>query len=300
MRVHEYQAKEILGRFGVPVLEGRLVKSPEAAQEAAEDLGGGTVVVKAQIHAGGRGKGGGVKLAKNAKEARDLASSILGMQLVTPQTGPAGQLVRKVFIESGCQIERELYAGITLDRERSRLVLMASTEGGVEIEEVAARDPSKILKAEIHPFLGLRSYQAHAMAKALDLPPKIARQFVRFAGALAKAFMETDATLVEINPLVITRAQELVALDAKMTFDDNALYRHKEIQSYRDLAEEDPREVQAAEYDFSYIALDGDIGCMVNGAGLAMATMDIIKLHAGGRLEVSKVKLDTVIFDAVP
>ncbi len=280
MRVHEYQAKKILKGFGIPVLESRLAETVAEAQDAARALGS-PVVVKAQIHAGGRGKGGGVKLARTSAEAQEAAKSILGMQLVTPQTGPSGQKVRKVLIERGCKIEREMYVGLTLDRERGRLMLMASTEGGVEIEEVAARDPSKILKAEVHPFLGLRSYQAWAMAKALALPPRTARRFVGFATALSKAYVETDATLVEINPLVLTQDGELVALDAKMTFDDNALFRQRTIGELRDPTEEDPREVQAAEYDFSYIGLDGDIGCMVNGAGLAMATMDIIKLHGG-------------------
>ncbi len=280
MKVHEYQAKEILGRFGVPILEGRLATTPAQVEEAASALGE-VVAVKAQIHAGGRGKGGGVRICNGKKEARSAGDEILGMRLKTPQTGPGGQLVRKVLVEAGCEIAGELYAGITLDRERGRLVLMASTEGGVEIEEVAARTPEKILKAEIHPWLGLRAYQARELAKGLGLNADLTKQFIRFATAMTKVFAETDATLVEVNPLVITAKGKLVALDAKMSFDDNALFRRPEIAKLRDLDEEDPREVQAAEYDFSYIGLDGSIGCMVNGAGLAMATMDIIKLHGG-------------------
>jgi succinyl-CoA synthetase beta subunit len=280
MKVHEYQAKEILRGFGVKTLEGQIAESPSEAARIAGELGG-IVVVKAQIHAGGRGKGGGVKLAKDADEAQKVASEILGMQLVTHQTGPEGQKVHKVLVEAGCDIGRELYVGMTLDRDKGRLVLMASAEGGVEIEEVAARDPDAILKAEVDPLVGLRDYQTRNMAKKLGLEGDAAKQFGRFAKALTKAFVETDASLAEINPLVVTKQGEVLALDAKMTFDDNALYRHPGIRDYRDLAEEDAREIQAKEYDLSYIALDGNIGCMVNGAGLAMATMDIIKLHGG-------------------
>jgi len=281
MKIHEYQAKELLRRYGVATLKGEVTTDAAAAKGIAESLGTPVVVVKAQIHAGGRGKGGGVKIAKSPEEAQALASEILGMQLVTHQTGPEGQKVNTVFIEAGCDIDRELYVGLTLDREQSRLVLMASTEGGVEIEEVAEHSPEKILKAAVNPVLGLRPFQAREMAYGLGLSGKTANQFVKFAMALYKAYVDTDASLAEINPLVVTKGGEVLALDAKMTFDDNGLFRQGDVVQYRDVAEEDPRENQAKEFDLSYIALDGNIGCMVNGAGLAMATMDIIKLHGG-------------------
>ncbi|RMG17808.1 MAG: ADP-forming succinate--CoA ligase subunit beta [Deltaproteobacteria bacterium] len=281
MKVHEFQAKQILREYGVPTLEGRVTDNPKEAATIAAELGTDVVVVKAQIHAGGRGKGGGVKLARSPEEAAKVAEEILGMRLVTPQTGPEGKVVHKVLVEAGCEIGRELYVGLTLDRAASRVTFMASGEGGVEIEEVAAKSPEKILKQEVDPVLGLRDFQARALAFGLGLEGKTARRFVDFAKALYRAYMETDASLAEINPLVVTKAGELVALDAKMNFDDNGLYRHPEIAAFRDPTEEDPRETEAKKHGLSYIALDGDIGCMVNGAGLAMATMDIIKLHGG-------------------
>jgi len=281
MKVHEYQAKEILRNYGVRTLEGRLAHTPEEAEIAAKALGGEVVVVKAQIHAGGRGKGGGVKLAKGAAAAKQMASEILGMTLVTHQTGPEGKLVEKVFVEAGCDIARELYLGLTLDRERSQIVMMASSEGGMEIEEVAANNPEKILKVAIDPVTGFGDHMGRRLAYGLGLSGQTVKDFVKFAKATYKAYLETDASMVEINPLVITKAGEVVALDAKMAFDDNGLFRHPKIVEYRDLTEEDPKEVEAKKYDLSYIALDGNIGCMVNGAGLAMATMDIIKHHGG-------------------
>ena len=284
MKIHEYQAKEILRRFGVPVPRGHLALTPQDAENAARDLmthDNSVVVVKAQIHAGGRGKGGGVKLARSPAEARERAEAMLGMRLVTHQTGPQGQPVHKVYIEEGCDIGREIYLGLTLDRASGRVTLMASAEGGVEIEEVAAKHPEKILRAAIDPVVGLSGYQARDIAFGLGLNGATANRFVPFAQAIYKAYVETDASLVEINPMIITRQGEPLALDAKMNFDENALYRHRDLAALRDLAEEDPRETQAKEHDLSYITLDGDIGCMVNGAGLAMATMDMIK-NAGG------------------
>jgi succinyl-CoA synthetase beta subunit len=282
VKIHEYQAKEILRRFGVAVPRGYLAVTPLEAEGAARQLGGGIVAVKAQIHAGGRGKAGGVRLARSPDEARSHADEMLGMRLRTPQTGPDGQEVRKVLIEEGCRIARELYLGMTLDRENSRVTIMASTEGGVAIEEVAQNSPEKILKEPIGPLMGLLPFQARRLAFGLGLTGDTVGAFVRFATGLYSAYMATDASLAEINPLVITVSGEVLALDAKINFDDNALYRHPDIAAMRDPDEEDPKENAAREYDLSYIALDGDIGCMVNGAGLAMATMDIIKL-AGGR-----------------
>ncbi len=282
MKIHEYQAKDILRRFGVAVPRGYLAATPLEAEGAARQLGGGICAVKAQIHAGGRGKGGGVKLARSPEEARSHAEAMLGMLLKTPQTGPEGQEVRKVYIEEGCRIARELYLGMTLDREVGRLAVMASTEGGVDIEHVAATHPEKILREWIDPLTGLMPFQARRLAFGLGLVGESVSAFVRFATGLHNAYVATDASLAEINPLVITVGGEVLALDAKMNFDDNALYRHPDIAAMRDPDEEDPKETQAKEYDLSYIALDGDIGCMVNGAGLAMATMDVIKL-AGGR-----------------
>ena len=284
MKIHEYQAKEILRRFGVAVPRGHLATTPQEAEVAAKELiaaGSTVVVVKAQIHAGGRGKGGGVKLAKSAAQAAEMTEAMLGMQLVTHQTGPQGQAVHKVYIEEGCAIARELYLGITLDRVTSRNTFMASSEGGMDIEEVAAHSPEKILRLGIDPVVGLAGYQARDMAFGLGLSGPSVNKFVQFALAMYRAFCETDASIVEINPLVITKTGDVLCLDAKINFDDNALYRQKEIAALRDLAEEDPKETQAKEHDLSYIALDGNIGCMVNGAGLAMATMDIIKTAGG-------------------
>ncbi len=280
MKIHEYQAKEILRRHGVAVPRGILARTAEEAEAAARQLGG-TVVVKAQIHAGGRGTGGGVKLARSPDEARGHAQAMLGMMLKTPQTGPEGQRVRKVYVEAGCAIARELYLGLTLDRERGRLALMASTEGGVDIEEVAAHHPEKILREWIDPLVGLAPFQARRMAFGLGLSGDAVSPFVRFATGLYQACLATDASLVEVNPLVVTAEGAILALDAKMNFDDNALFRHKDVAALRDVDEEDPKEAQAKEHDLSYIALKGDIGCMVNGAGLAMATMDVIQLSGG-------------------
>jgi succinyl-CoA synthetase beta subunit len=281
MKIHEYQAKEILKRFGVPVPRGRLVTSAGAAAAAWEELNaGGVAVVKAQIHAGGRGKGGGIKLARSADEARERAAAMLGAKLTTPQTGPAGVTVHKVYVEEGMKIARELYLGMTLDRESSRVTIMASAEGGVEIEEVAAKHPEKILKESVDPLTGLMPYQARKLAFGLGLAAN-ANAFVKFATALYRAYLETDASLAEINPLVVLEDGRVLALDAKMNFDDNALFRHEDVVAMRDIAEEDPKETQAKEHDLSYIALGGSIGCMVNGAGLAMSTMDIIKLAGG-------------------
>ncbi len=282
MKIHEYQAKEILRKYGVAVPRGYVAVTPFESEGAARQLGGGIVAVKAQIHAGGRGKGGGVRLARSPEEARSHAEAMLGMKLKTPQTGPGGQLVRKVYIEEGCRIARELYLGMTLDRESGRVTVMASSEGGEDIEAVAARTPEKILKVAVDPLLGLVPFQSRQLAYGLGLTGDTVNAFVRFAGGLYNAYTATDASLAEINPLVVTVGGEVLALDAKMNFDDNALFRHPDIAAMRDPDEEDPKESQAKEYDLSYIALDGDIGCMVNGAGLAMATMDIIQL-AGGR-----------------
>lgn len=281
MKIHEYQAKSILAKYGVPVPQGDVIFNAGDAIAVAERLGGGTVVVKAQIHAGGRGKGGGVKVVKNPAEAKAAAEKMLGMNLVTYQTGPAGQKVQRVLIEQGLSIERELYLGIVLDRQSERLVLMVSQEGGVEIEKVAHETPEKIHKAFVHPLLGLRPYQARQLAFALGLQgPQIA-QAVKVMTALYDAYVATDASLLEINPLIVTGDGSLLALDAKVNFDDNALFRHPEFKDLRDVAEEDPLEVEASKFSLNYIKLDGNIGCMVNGAGLAMATMDIIKLAGG-------------------
>jgi succinyl-CoA synthetase beta subunit len=277
MKIHEFQGKDILRKFGVPTLKGKVCESVAEAEAAAHELGF-PCVIKAQIHAGGRGKGGGVKLAKTREEAKQYASQILGMKLVTHQTGPEGQLVRKLLVEAGINIARELYLGMVIDRVNSRVCLMASTEGGVEIEKVAEEHPEKILKEWADPTTGLMPYQARNLAFGLGLDPKKATPFFT---ALYNAFVGTDASLAEINPLIVTKEGELLALDAKFNFDDNALYRQKEIVNYRDPHEEDPREQEAKAFDLSYIALSGNIGCMVNGAGLAMATMDIIK-HEGG------------------
>ena len=281
MKIHEYQAKKILKEFGVPVPRSGVAKTPEEAKKTAEELGGGTVVVKAQIHAGGRGKGGGVKLASNPDEAEAFASEILGMNLVTHQTGPEGKQVNIVLIEEGIKIARELYFGIVLDRAASQLTLMASREGGVEIEKVAAENPDAILKERIDPAVGVQGFQLRKLAFGLGLEGNALKEAVKFFGKLLAAFIAKDASLAEINPLVITEDEKVIALDAKMNFDDNALYRNKDITELRDETEENPFEVQASKYELNYIKLDGNIGCMVNGAGLAMATMDIIKLSGG-------------------
>lgn len=280
MKIHEYQGKELLKKYGVTVPEGLLARTPEEAFEHAKTLGG-TTVIKAQIHAGGRGKGGGVKLAKTPEEARQAAKSILGMNLVTHQTGPEGKEVKKVYVEKGCNIANELYLGMVLDRATSRVTMMASAEGGMEIEEVAAKTPEKIIKVAIDPAVGFQAFQGRQLAYALDLDKVIANKFVKFASALARAYMEADCSLLEINPLVITQEGEVLALDAKVNFDDNALFRHPDYEELRDMDEEDPNEWEAKKHDLSYVSLDGNIGCMVNGAGLAMATMDIIKLSGG-------------------
>jgi succinyl-CoA synthetase beta subunit len=281
MKIHEFQAKAILSTFGVKVPTGAPASTSAAARAVAESLGGGTVVVKAQIHAGGRGKGGGVKLAKGPDEAERIAGQILGMQLVTHQTSPQGQKVQQVLVEQGLQMTRELYLGIVLDRGSGRPVLMVSQEGGVEIEKVAAETPERIHKAFIHPALGLQPFEARRLAFALGLPKEQIGKAVAMMTALYRAFEATDASLLEINPLVVTADGDLLALDAKMNFDDNALYRHPDIKALRDFSEEEPLEIEASRFSLNYIKLDGSIGCMVNGAGLAMATMDIIKLAGG-------------------
>ncbi|MDR3746866.1 MAG: ADP-forming succinate--CoA ligase subunit beta [Acidobacteriota bacterium] len=284
MKIHEYQGKTILANYGVAVPRGQMVESREDAEKAAKELlreGATGIVVKAQIHAGGRGKGGGVKLAKSAEEAAELAGKILGMQLVTHQTGPEGKRVQRLLIEETLPVARELYLGIVLDRGPGRLVFMASTAGGMEIEEVAAKDPNAIIKEHIIPGFGLSPYQARKIAFKLGLEPKYIPGAMKFMMSLARAAEETDASLVEINPFITTTDGRLFALDAKMNFDDNALYRHPDIRELRDLSEEDPLEVEASQYNLNYIKLDGNVGCMVNGAGLAMATMDIIQ-YAGG------------------
>jgi succinyl-CoA synthetase beta subunit len=280
MKIHEYQGKEVLAKHGVAVPRGIVITEAEAARAAAEDLGG-KVVVKAQIHAGGRGKGGGVKLADNPDEAVKLADEILGMTLVTKQTGPEGKLVRTVLIEEALPIDRELYLGVVLDRSEGFPVMMASKFGGMEIEEVAAENPDAILKAHFDPDVGLHPYLSRKLAFGLGLEGAAFKGGTKFMHALAKAYGETDASLLEINPLVTTTDGRVIALDAKMNVDDSALYRHKDIAEMRDIHEEEPLEVEASKFDLNYIKLDGNIGCMVNGAGLAMATMDIIK-HYGG------------------
>ena len=280
MNIHEYQAKEILRKNGVAVLDGKVATTPDEAESAAEELGGGVCVVKAQIHAGGRGKAGGVKLAKTPQEAREHAAALLGTTLVTHQTGPEGKEVQKVFVEQGCDIDKEFYLGMVIDRATSRITVMASSEGGVEIEEVAERSPEKILRSTIDPAVGFGDFQGRQLAYGLGLPKDSVNKAVAFMRGLYKTFSESDASMAEINPLVLTKSGDLVALDAKMGFDDNALFRQADIREMRDVAEENEKEVAASKFDLNYIALDGNIGCMVNGAGLAMATMDIIK-HYG-------------------
>ncbi len=282
MKIHEYQAKQILSGYGVTVPRGEVISSPEEARGVAEKLTGGTVVVKAQIHAGGRGKAGGVKLARSVDEAQKAAREILGKILVTHQTGPEGRVVRRVLIEEGLEVARELYLGLVIDRATGRPVFMASSEGGVEIEVVAAERPEKILKEFINASLGLQPFQARKLAFGLGLEAGLVNEATEFFSNLYRAFEATDASLAEINPFVVTKDGRLLALDAKMNFDDNALFRHPDIRELCDLNEEDPLEVKAAHYGLNYIRLEGNVGCMVNGAGLAMATMDIIQ-YAGGR-----------------
>lgn len=281
MKIHEYQAKEILKKFKVAIPKGKVAFSVDEAVEAAKEIGSNIWVVKAQIHAGGRGKGGGVKIAKSLDEVKDLSSHILGMKLITHQTGPQGKIVKRLLIEQGINIERELYVGITLDRAQSKNVIMASTEGGMEIEKVAADTPELILKETVEPALGLQAFQARKLAFGLGLSGEQFKNAVKFLLNLFQAYITMDASIVEINPLVVTKEGEVIALDAKINFDDNALYRHPELLELRDLDEEEPLEIEASKYDLNYIKLDGNVGCMVNGAGLAMATMDIIKLSGG-------------------
>jgi succinyl-CoA synthetase beta subunit len=280
MKIHEYQAKQILARYNVRIPRGEVAYTKEEARQAAERIGG-TVVVKAQIHAGGRGKGGGVKVAKSADEAAEIAGHMIGMNLVTAQTGPEGRQVQKVLIEEGLDIRKELYLGIVIDRQVGKPVFMASASGGMDIEEVAAKTPELILKEHIEPGLGLQAFQARRLAFGLGLAPELINDAVQFMIALYKAFEDTDASLAEINPFLVTGDNKVYALDAKMNFDDNAQYRHKDIKELRDLNEEDPLEIEASKFGLNYIKLDGSVACMVNGAGLAMATMDIIKLAGG-------------------
>jgi len=280
MNIHEYQAKEILKRYGVPVPVGRVASTLQEVKAAAAELGG-RCVVKAQIHAGGRGKAGGVKLASSPEDAVEKAGEILGKNLVTHQTGPEGRQVRSVLVEQGVNIERELYLGMVLDRSQSRVTTICSSEGGVEIEEVAAKHPEKILTEAIDPAVGLQPFQCRRLAFALGVPREVVGKMVAMMQALYRAFDDCDCSIAEINPLIVTKEGQVMALDAKMSFDSNALFRHQEILALRDLNEEDPREIEASKYELSYISLDGNIGCMVNGAGLAMATMDIIKLCGG-------------------
>ena len=281
MKIHEYQAKELLKKFGVPVPRGIVARSPEEAYLAAKELASEPVVVKAQIHAGGRGKGGGVKLAKTADEARELARQMLGMKLVTHQTGPEGREVRVLLIEEGLPIDKEFYLGIVLDRATGRPVFMASAAGGIDIEEVAAKTPEKIFRETINPAVGFRPFQARKLAFALGLPGALVSQAAKFMQSLCSAYEQMDASLMEINPFLLTKDNRLIALDAKVNFDDNAMFRHPDFRDLRDLNEEEPLEIEASKFDLNYIKLDGNIACMVNGAGLAMATMDIIKLAGG-------------------
>jgi succinyl-CoA synthetase beta subunit len=281
MKIHEYQAKAILARHGVPVPRGEVAFNATEARDIAGRLGGSVVVVKAQIHAGGRGKGGGVKLAKSPEEAERIAREMIGMTLVTHQTGPEGRVVSRVLVEEGLQMTRELYLSIVLDRASGKPVMMASAAGGMDIEEVAAKTPEKIVKVYVEPGVGLVPFEARQLGFAIGLEGAQVNKAVKVMTALYDAYVATDASLLEINPLVVTAAGDLLALDAKMNFDDNALYRHTDIRDLRDLGEEDPLEIEASKYSLNYIHLDGNIGCMVNGAGLAMATMDIIKLAGG-------------------
>lgn len=278
MKIHEFQAKEILKGYGVPVPKGRVAETSEEARKIAEEIGATSIVVKAQIHAGGRGKGGGVRVVRSPQEAEKAAKEILGMKLITPQTGPAGRIVRKVLIEEGVNIKEELYLGVVIDRSQASPVIMASREGGVEIEKVAAEAPEKIIKEWVDPSVGLRPFQANKIGYGLGLEPNQIGPMRSVITGLYKAFYEKDCLLAEINPLVLTGEGGLISLDAKMNFDDNGLFRHKEVGTLRDVNEEAPLEIEASRYNLNYIKLDGNVGCMVNGAGLAMATMDIIKL----------------------
>jgi succinyl-CoA synthetase beta subunit len=281
MKIHEYQGKELLKKFGVAVPRGIVARTPEEAEKAAKELGTDVVVVKAQIHAGGRGKGGGVKLARSSEEAKSIAQQMLGMKLVTHQTGAEGKDVGVLLIEEGLPIDREFYLGIVLDRASGRPVFMASSAGGMDIEEVAAKTPEKILKETVDPAVGFRAFQARKLAFGLGIPNELIGQAVKFMQALYVAYEQMDASLLEINPFLLTKDNRLIALDAKINFDDNALFRHKDFLELRDLNEEEPLEIEASKFDLNYIKLDGNIACMVNGAGLAMATMDIIKLAGG-------------------
>ena len=281
MKIHEYQGKALLKEYGVPVPRGIVARTADEAETAARELGSDVVVVKAQIHAGGRGKGGGVKLAKSPEEARQIASEMIGMKLVTHQTGPEGREVKTLLIEEGLPIDREFYLGITLDRATGRNVFMASSAGGMDIEKVAEETPELILKETIDPSVGMRPFQARKLAFGLGIPAELVNHAAKFMLSLYDAFEKLDASIVEINPFLLTRDKRLIALDAKVNFDDNAMFRHKDFADLRDLNEEEPLEIEASRHDLSYIKLDGNIGCMVNGAGLAMATMDIIKLAGG-------------------
>jgi succinyl-CoA synthetase beta subunit len=279
MNIHEFQAKQILGRFGAPVPKGQPASTPDEAAAAFEALGQPRAVVKAQIHAGGRGKAGGVKLLSSAQEARDFAAKLLGKTLVTYQTGPQGRVVRRVYVEEASEVARELYLGMLVDRKAGMASVIASTEGGMDIEEVAARTPEKIITEPLDPLLGVSPFLGRKIAFALGLKDRQVNQFAALLASIYKAFLETDASLVEINPLVVTKDGRVLCLDAKMSFDDNGLFRHPDVRELRDPNEEDPDETEAAKYDLSYVHLDGNIGCMVNGAGLAMATMDIVKVY---------------------
>lgn len=279
MNIHEYQAKEVLRKFGVATLEGKVAHSPEEAMAAAKGMGGNIWVVKAQIHAGGRGKGGGVKIAKSIEEVGELTKKMIGMTLVTHQTGPEGKVVQKVFIEQGCNIAKEYYVACLIDRATGRAAMMASSEGGMDIEEVAEHNPNAIKKVDIDPVIGLAPFQARQLAFDIGMSPEVVNKAVKFFTGLYNAFVETDCSIAEINPLVVTKEGNVLCLDAKMNFDSNALYRHKDIVEMRDLNEEEPSEIEASKFDLAFIKLDGNIGCLVNGAGLAMATLDIIKLH---------------------
>lgn len=281
MNIHEYQGKAVLKQYGVSVPEGKVAFTVDEAVEAAKSLGTPVVVVKAQIHAGGRGKAGGVKVARSLDEVRTYAEQILGKVLVTHQTGPEGKEVKRLLIEQGCNIKKEYYVGLVVDRATGRVVMMASEEGGTEIEEVAAHTPEKIFKEVIDPAVGLQAFQARKLAYAINIPGELVGKAVKFMTALYNAFVDKDCSIAEINPLVVTGDGDVMALDAKLNFDSNALFRHKDILELRDLDEEDEKEIEASKFDLSYIALDGNIGCMVNGAGLAMATMDIIKYYGG-------------------
>lgn len=279
MNIHEYQAKEVLRKFGVATLKGKLAHSPEEAVAAAKEIGGSVWVVKAQIHAGGRGKGGGVKVAKSLDEVSEFTKKMIGMTLVTHQTGPEGKVVQKVFIEQGCNIAKEYYVACLIDRATGRAAMMASSEGGMDIEEVAEHNPNAIKKVDIDPTVGLMPFQARELAFQIGMDPALVNKAVKFFQGLYNAFVATDCSIAEINPLVVTKENDILALDAKMNFDSNSLFRHPDIVEMRDLNEEEPSEIEASKFDLAFIKLDGNIGCLVNGAGLAMATLDIIKLH---------------------